>query len=433
MHRNLWPVLLVMAVVVAASLAVVFVGSPGGPAPVSAQDGVERKNCPRGFVWQRLSGICCVQEKLPANARFSYEGYSICDEGYTGIYERRGTPDGNTVPGCPYNSFAYLLKCVTPQEYKKLEAAGKLPGQKAAGGGGGGVWRSASDRLYDGGGGPTNSDLAATGTIIAGAAVLSALGGRIAGGWGIRDPYTAKWMSWYDHKIAEFGPKIQAAEEAVEAALKAKDEAVQRYKNMWEIANRMRQQLERVEQNLDAVKWQGTRLNLAGYARLLAGAALFAAGGYAIIGAVGGTAAGATAATAGWWAQTIVPRLQAWEQAIKAKLAAGWFPVVVTTVGVKVASGINFAFNWVWNPEWAKGSEWRALADAYRETVNAVKPQADAADAAVTKLEQEARDAWDKLREAQRNLGDLQRERDKFAQWREDFPLSQFTPYEGPL
>jgi len=432
MHRALWPVLLVMAVVVAAALAVVAVGSLGGPSSASAQDGVERKNCPRGFVWARLSGICCVQEKLPANARFSYEGYSICNEGYTGVYERRGTTDGEPVPGCPYNSFAYLAKCVTPEEYKKIEAAGKLPGQKPAGGGGGGVWRNASERLYDSGGGPTNSDLAAVGAAgIAGAAVLSALGGRIAGGWGIRDPYTAKWMNWYDNKIAEFGPKIKAAEEAVEAALKAKDEAVQRYQNMWKVAEAMRQQLERVQQNLDAVSWESTKLDLASYARLLAGAALFAAGGYYIVGLIGGTAASATAATAGWWATNIVPRLQAWEQAIKARLAAGYIPVVVTATGAKMTSGINFVFNLAWLAK--GGNQWQALADAYQKTVEAIRPQADAANAAVKNLEQEARDAWDKLREAQRNLGDLQRERDKFAQWREDFPLSQFTPYEGPL
>ncbi|MHB1416846.1 MAG: hypothetical protein ACYC1C_16490, partial [Chloroflexota bacterium] len=34
-------------------------------ATASAQEAVERKNCPAGFKWVRMSGVGCVQEQLP--------------------------------------------------------------------------------------------------------------------------------------------------------------------------------------------------------------------------------------------------------------------------------------------------------------------------------------------------------------------------------
>jgi hypothetical protein len=71
-----------------------------------------------------MSGTGCVQEVLPANARWSYEGYAICNDGYVGVYERRPTTDGKQAPGTPYTSFAFLLKCVTPDEYERLQREG---------------------------------------------------------------------------------------------------------------------------------------------------------------------------------------------------------------------------------------------------------------------------------------------------------------------
>jgi hypothetical protein len=97
--------------------AIAFATEPGR---ARAED-PERYNCPPGFVWQRMSGTGCVQEKLPDNARWSYEGYGICNEGYTGVYERRATTDGLPAPGTPYTSFAFLIKCVTPEEYERLQ------------------------------------------------------------------------------------------------------------------------------------------------------------------------------------------------------------------------------------------------------------------------------------------------------------------------
>lgn len=74
----------------------------------------ERKNCPTGFLWERLSGQCCVQDRgtLPENGKIGYTGNSLCEDGYVGGYEQRPTTDGEGPPGCPnYTSYAFLLSC----------------------------------------------------------------------------------------------------------------------------------------------------------------------------------------------------------------------------------------------------------------------------------------------------------------------------------
>ena len=83
----------------------------------------ERKNCPAGFVWVRMSGTACVQEKLPPNGRIGYDGHAICNDEYVGIYEFRPTKDGSPPPGAPYTAFSYLLECVTPEEKARRVAA----------------------------------------------------------------------------------------------------------------------------------------------------------------------------------------------------------------------------------------------------------------------------------------------------------------------
>ncbi len=78
--------------------------------PVAAQG----PQCPPGFVWQRLSGVGCVQGdclQIP-NAHLSYEGHCICNEGYVGCYEPVDYAqfDGNKCkPFCPASR---LVQCV---------------------------------------------------------------------------------------------------------------------------------------------------------------------------------------------------------------------------------------------------------------------------------------------------------------------------------
>lgn len=91
--------------------------------PVAAEEPV-RENCPREFIWVRMSGTACVQEKVPANGRIGYDGHAICNDGFVGIYEFRQTTDGKGVPGNPATSYSFLLECVTPEEAARRAAAG---------------------------------------------------------------------------------------------------------------------------------------------------------------------------------------------------------------------------------------------------------------------------------------------------------------------
>jgi len=96
--------------------------------PVAAED-PQRYNCPDGFGWIRMSGTACVQQidTLPTNGKIGYDGHALCVDPYAGIYEARPTTDGKPPPGAPYTSFAFLLECVTPEEYARRAAAG-MPG-----------------------------------------------------------------------------------------------------------------------------------------------------------------------------------------------------------------------------------------------------------------------------------------------------------------
>ncbi len=143
---------------------------------------VEKKNCPADFHWERMSGQCCVQDEdtIPRFGHIGYTGNSLCDDGYAGVYVHRPTTDGKGPPGCPnYTSFAFLTECTK----KNGGADAAVPGGSTLGGGG--VIRDASEAVYEGGGGPSNRDLATAGAITgtmgaaAGAAALAR--GRLSG------------------------------------------------------------------------------------------------------------------------------------------------------------------------------------------------------------------------------------------------------------
>ena len=82
--------------------------------------------CPPGFVWQRMSGVGCVQENCPsiANARYSYTSTCICNDGYKGCYEPvdyAGFDKQLCGPFCPYST---LVACV--------DSASACPGEEPA-------------------------------------------------------------------------------------------------------------------------------------------------------------------------------------------------------------------------------------------------------------------------------------------------------------
>ena len=93
MTRRLIPAALSLSLGVSAVVVLNLVlGAPGA----YADDQVERKNCPAGFHWGRMSGQCCVQdyETIPAHGKIGFTGNSLCVGGYVGVYDRRPTTDG---------------------------------------------------------------------------------------------------------------------------------------------------------------------------------------------------------------------------------------------------------------------------------------------------------------------------------------------------
>ena len=90
--------------------------------PAMAQDG--GPECPSGFVWQRMSGVGCVQENCfgVANAKLSYTGACICLDGYRGCYEPVDSSGVECGPFCPVSQ---LVGCVDPDAL--------CPGEQPAG------------------------------------------------------------------------------------------------------------------------------------------------------------------------------------------------------------------------------------------------------------------------------------------------------------
>ncbi|MDA8219538.1 MAG: hypothetical protein M0Z94_18215 [Dehalococcoidales bacterium] len=219
----------------------------------------------------------------------------------------RGLPG---LHGGSYTSFAYLLECLTPEEYEARKQAGTLPGQSGSGTNGSSSANGTNDgssasgivrSLSNGSAQPSQQNLALAGGLVAGAAMLSALGGHIAGGWGItgsRERYRADWLQWYDEKIADLGQRIETAEQEMAEASEAVDEATEKYRDMQRIAEAIRQHLAQTQQALANVKWEGDKLDFAGYARGLAALSLAAVLGQQLILMVGPYAAAQSATAA---------------------------------------------------------------------------------------------------------------------------------------
>lgn len=147
-----------LAIGVTSILAGALVWSMSGNA---AWAQVERKNCPAGFHWERMSGQCCVQdyETIPEHGRIGYTGNSICDDGYAATYEQRPTTDGQGPPGCPgYTSFAFLISCARSADSTSGEGISI---------------RDLSEAVFHGGSAPSVEELAAVGGLSTGVLVLS--------------------------------------------------------------------------------------------------------------------------------------------------------------------------------------------------------------------------------------------------------------------
>ncbi|MCJ7549020.1 MAG: hypothetical protein MUQ30_04995 [Anaerolineae bacterium] len=100
--------------------------------PAVTQDG--SPECPSGFVWQRMSGVGCVQENCfdIANAKLSYTSSCICLDGYRPCYELIDTSGIACDPFCPASQ---LVACVAsdalcPGE-QPAQPAGTQPQQPA--------------------------------------------------------------------------------------------------------------------------------------------------------------------------------------------------------------------------------------------------------------------------------------------------------------
>jgi hypothetical protein len=86
--------------------------------------------CPDGYHWERMSGVGCVQNNLPPNARYSYTSAAICNDGFIAVHE----PGPNSFGADPNAS--YLTACLTQAEWDARNAATPSPAAQADGGGG---------------------------------------------------------------------------------------------------------------------------------------------------------------------------------------------------------------------------------------------------------------------------------------------------------
>lgn len=79
----------------------------------------EGPQCPPGFVFDRLSGVGCVQENCFSVGVLSYTGSCVCLEGYVGCYEPIEFDSALCFPFCPNSS---LVACIHPPQVCSSEA-----------------------------------------------------------------------------------------------------------------------------------------------------------------------------------------------------------------------------------------------------------------------------------------------------------------------
>ena len=137
--------------------------------------------CPDGYHWERLSGVGCVQNNLPPNARYSYTSAAICNDGFIGVHE----PGPNDYGADPNAS--YLVACLTQAELDARNAATPTPAANGNGGGpalgAGPLDKLASGLIEEGVSQPNPADADLGGLAATGVLLLS-VGGAVAAGGG---------------------------------------------------------------------------------------------------------------------------------------------------------------------------------------------------------------------------------------------------------
>lgn len=109
-----WAVLVALAAgLTALALLLILFASPARAASPNP-DG-----CPDGFHFEPLSGVGCVQDQLPPDARYGYTGAAICSDPYIMVQ----APGPNSFGRDP--NVYYLIQCITPEEADQW--AGQVP------------------------------------------------------------------------------------------------------------------------------------------------------------------------------------------------------------------------------------------------------------------------------------------------------------------
>jgi hypothetical protein len=109
----------------------------------AASPSPDNHGCPDGYHWERMSGVGCVQDRLPEHARYSYTSAAICNDGYVPI----SAPGPNAFGGDP--SANYLVACLTPEE-AAASAAASVPANATPVANDGGEGNDADDMLGKG-------------------------------------------------------------------------------------------------------------------------------------------------------------------------------------------------------------------------------------------------------------------------------------------
>ena len=317
--------LLVGAFVVSVSFTLASFLCLAAGSPAWAQ--VERKNCPADFHWERMSGICCVQDRetLPENGKIGYVGDSLCIEGYVGVYDHRQTTDGKGVDGCPgYTSFAFLEKCLTPEEHEQFrqqESGGGVTGGSGTATGTGApgnrieeAIRDASEALLGGGNGPSPGNLAATGALLGGTALTLLAGSTILGS---PVPATPASQAALD-RLRDLDRQFEEAARELEAAREARESLYQRRRASemaaeradWQMA-RLAEQIARAQANLRIADISKTAWAISGICVAAAGVAS-ALAAYTAASAAGAVAPEAAAAAQAAWASVRQALLRFW-------------------------------------------------------------------------------------------------------------------------
>ncbi len=74
--------------------------------------------CPNGYHFEPSSGVGCVQNRLPPNARYGYTSAAICNDPYIAVFAAGPNAYGSDP------SASYLVECITQEEADRRAAAG---------------------------------------------------------------------------------------------------------------------------------------------------------------------------------------------------------------------------------------------------------------------------------------------------------------------